>query len=427
MALPSAAVDHYRQQQAISVAAAQQVDRLWRRNIGSEFDLGWVTIAQDVFTIVAAAQAAAAASGTGYVPTVLAQQDIDPDQTATVDPSRFAGGTADGRSLEGLLQGAPYVAKAAIGQGKAVQAAVLTGGIWLQQVVLDSIRDADRQAVQATMAVTPKAGGWVRMLNPPSCKFCVMLAGKFYRWNAGFQAHPHCDCRHIPTAESLAGDISVDPYAYFNSLDRGMQDKVFGKNDAEAVRNGGDMYRVINTRMRGLADDKLKQTPGRNRGWQSRRWDSPSKMTVDQVIGAAGGSRTETVRLLRENGFITGDQIAGGNLAGNIPNDLAAGALGRGGTRKGATQAYRRAVATGVRDPLEPATQTAAERRLHSAVLAKEAVEQGRNPFAGNSARTPLTPQIRDLVEKNYRRQVEQAASGSEQLRTLARLLHINL
>lgn len=425
MALPSSAVEHYKQQQHISVDAAQQVDRLWRQNIGAEFDLGWRQIAQDVFTIVAAAQAAAAANGIGYVPAVLAQQDIDPAQVAPIDASRFAGGTGDGRSLEGLIGGAPYVAKAAIGKGKPVQSAVITGGVWLQQVVLDSIRDADRQAVTATMAVSPKAGGWVRMLNPPSCKFCIMLVGKFYRWNQGFQAHDRCDCRHIPTSESIAGDITVDPYAYFHSLDRGMQDKVFGKNDAEALRNGGDIYRVVNTRTRGLADDKLKRTPGRNRGWQSRRWDTPSKMTVDQVLDAANASRTETVRLLRENGYITGDQVAGGNLAGNIPNDLAAGALGRGGTRVGATQAYRRAAATGHRDPLEPATQTAAERRLHSAVLAKQAVDAGRNPFAGNSTRDPLTPQVRELVEKNYQRQLKQLQDGPEQLRALARLLHI--
>lgn len=423
--LPSSAVDHYQQQQAISVAAAAQVDRLWRANLGADFDLGWNAIAEAVFTVVVAAQGAAAANGVGYVPTVLTEQDIDAQQTAAVNPARFAGGTADGRPLETLLHGAPYVAKTAVGQGLSTQAALVQGGIWLQERVLDVIRDADRQAVQATMATTPTVQGWVRMLNPPSCKFCVMLAGKFYRWNQGFRAHPRCDCRHIPSSESIAGDLTVDPYAYFKSLDGKMQDRVFGKNDAEALRQGADIYRVVNTRSRGLVDDAVKRNPKNRAGWQARRWDTPSKLTVDDVLKAAGGDRAKTVQLLRDNGYITGDQVAGGNLIGNIPNPNAAGALGRGGTRKGATLAYRRAVNSGVRDPLEPATQTAAERRLHRAYLAKQAVDAGRNPFANNTARTPLTPQVRDLVEKQYARQVAQLDDGPEQLRVLARRLHI--
>jgi len=426
MPLPSSAVRHYQEQQNIAAAALGDAMELWGR-MGENFDASWSPIAGDLFATVVEAQTSAAASGLRFVPRVLEEQDLDASALAEVNPARFAGGTRDGRPAETLLHGAVYQAKREMLAGATTAQALSSAGVWLSDVVLDVVRDADRQAVGAAMTVTPAAQGWVRMLNPPSCKFCVVLAGKWYRWNQGFQSHPDCDCRHIPGQESTASEHRVDPYAYFHGLPTAEQDRLFGKNDAQAIRDGGDIYRVVNTRSRGLSSDALK-TSGDRRGWQSRRWDSPSKMTIDDVYGAAT-SRDHAVRLLEENGFITGPQTAGGNLIGNtggsLYGDLAAGALGRGGTRKGATAAYRKAIASGVRDPLEPATQTAAERRLHSAVLRKQAADLGRNPFAMNSRRQPLTPEIRALVEADYQRQLKRLADGPEQVRILARLLGV--
>jgi hypothetical protein len=427
MALPPSAISHYQQQQLITIAAATQVRRQWR-TMGDDFELSWQNIATPVFETVAIAQRNAAAAAIEYVPAVLEDQGLDATAVATINPDRFMGGTDDGRPLETLLHGAVYESKSAIGNGATVGQALAVGGGWLQDVIMDAVRDAGRQAASSSITVRPSVQGWVRMLNPPSCKFCIMLAGKFFRWNQGFQAHKRCDCRHIPSSESSAGDLTIDPYAYFHSLSAQDQNRIFGKRDAQAIRDGGDIYKIINTRSRGLADDKLKRTPGHNRGWQSRRWDTPSELTVDDIYDRAR-NRDEAIEMLGQYGYITGDQRAGGNQIGNagggIFGDLAAGALGRGGTRKGAARAYREAIRTGTRDPLEPATQTAAERRLHSAYLAHQAVTQGRNPFATNTAREPLTQEIRDLVERQYQRELAKLASGPEQLRVLARLLGI--
>lgn len=426
MALPQAAIDHYRQQQAITIATAQEVNSLWR-TMGDNFDLSWQAIAPAAFQVVTAGQFQAAQSGLAYTPAVLAEQGIDAPAVATVNPQKFMGGTDDGRPLESLMHGAVYESKSQVAAGASVAQALRVGGEWLTDAVMDAVRDANRQAVSADMTTRPRVGGWVRMLNPPSCKFCVVLAGKFFRWNEGFQSHPDCDCRHIPTSEGIAGDLTLDPYAYFNSLSEKEQNRLFGKNDAQAVRDGGDIYRVVNIRSRGLADDVMKNTAGHNRGWQARRWDTPSKMTVDDIYRAAT-DRADAIRLLEENGFITGEQVAGGNLIGNKPSpygDLAAGSMGRGGTRKGATLAYRNAIASGVRDPLEPATQTAAERRLHEAYLMKQATNQGRNPFAGNSTRNPLTSDVRDLVDRRYERELEKLKTAPQSVLLLARVLGI--
>lgn len=418
--LPQPAVENYQRQQALAVGTAQQVARLWSAAAVDDFDLAWSRVAASIFATVVAAQTQAASDGIAYVPAVLAAQGIDGSAVEQVDAGRFAGGTSEGRPVEYLLGAAPIKAKQSMSIVPDTRTALLAAGDWLTKISLDAVRDANRDATAAQMGVTPKAGGWVRMLNPPSCRRCVILAGKFFRWNTGFLRHPECDCRHVPTSESIAGEFTVDPYAYFRSLDPAGQDKLFGKADAQAIRDGADIYRVANVRMRGLAN-----ASGR-RGWQARRYGSPSLMTVDDVYAAADGNRETAIRLLRKNGFlIDGGQVAGGSILGNVPNDLAAGALGRGGTRKGATLAYRKAVATGVRDPLEPATQTAAERRLHSAYLQKQAVDRGSNPFAVNSASNPLTPAVRALVERNYARQVDQLDRAPEEVRTLARLLGI--
>lgn len=429
MTVPAAAALHYREQQAIALTAVRQVDQLWRRGMGDNFDLTFGGIARELFAVLIAAQTTAAASGLAYVPAVLAEQGLDPAELAPVNPARFAGGTSEGMPVEHLLAGAPIKAKEQMLLAQNTQAALAYAGSWLGQITLDAVRDAGRDAAAAGMITRPEASGWVRMLNPPSCKRCVILAGKWFRWNEGFQRHPRCDCRHIPGRESTTDDARVDPYAYFRSLDRAGQDKLFGPADAQAIRDGADIYRVANIRVRGLA------TVTGRRGWQARRWGSPTALTIDDVYRIAGDDRAAAVRLMRESGFITGEQVAGGNLVGNGEGAslLAAGALGRGGTRVGATYAYRKAVARGERDPLEPATQTAAERRLHSAVLMKQAVDRGSNPFAANSARNPLTPQIRALVERNYRRELDLLkpdpttgyVPAPEQVQVLARLLGI--
>lgn len=426
MALPQTAIDHYRQQQQIAIRTARDVQNLWR-GMPENFDLGWTEIGAEVFTTVIAGQLAASSTGLAYVDAVLAEQGIAAPADVQVNPARFQGGTRDGRPLESLLHGAVYNAKTAMRDGGTTATALAGAATWLEGVVLDVVRDANRQAVAAGYTARPAVGGWVRMLNPPSCKFCIVLAGKFFRWNQGFQSHPDCDCRHIPTAEAAAGDLTIDPYAYFRSLEEKQQDRLFGRNDAQAIRDGADIYRVVNIRSRGLADDALKNSAGRNRGWQARRWGTPSKMTIDDIYSAAR-SRAHAIELMGENGFIVGDQVAGGSLIGNQPSafgDLAAGALGRGGARRGATSAYRKAVRSGVRDPLEPATQTAAERRLHSAYLKKQAVDRGSNPYAINSLRNPLTPAIREQVERQYQLELQKLDGGPEQLRILARLLGI--
>jgi hypothetical protein len=132
------------------------------------------------------------------------------------------------------------------------------------------------------------------------------LAGKFYRWNEGFERHPQCDCRHIPTTENLAGDLTTDPMAYFDSLTPAEQDATFGAAGAQAIRDGADMGRVVNARRNGgvrkaqlFGKSAFITTVGTGRGGRGG-----PRIMPETIYAIAGEDRAEAIRLLRVHGFI---------------------------------------------------------------------------------------------------------------------------
>lgn len=144
------------------------------------------------------------------------------------------------------------------------------------------------------------------MLNPPSCSRCTVLAGRFYMWNEGFARHPNCDCLHIPSSESVSGDLVVSPDAYFESLTPRQQDKVFTKAGAQAIRDGADISKVVNAR-RGMQKaqvfgrDTLVTTEGTARRRNAGR--APIRLMPESIYDQAK-DRPDAIRLLKLHGFI---------------------------------------------------------------------------------------------------------------------------
>ena len=96
-------------------------------------------------------------------------------------------------------------------------------------------------------AVSVFAGGarYVRVLTPPSCKRCTILAGRVYRSSEAFDRHPGCDCEHWPVGserEALESGLLVDPMEAF---ERG-QVTGLSLSDSRAIRDGADIYKVVN-------------------------------------------------------------------------------------------------------------------------------------------------------------------------------------
>ena len=411
MSLPPAAVTHYRESQALTASVMRRLRSLWAL-MGDDFDLSWATIQARVAEVVAQGQAYAVMTSTEYASVVSEQVGMPAELAGPVNVAAFAGVTGGGEPVAAVARDAVIHAKVAVAGGVGVREALRAGGAWLEKFARNEITAARSDALSAFVAASPTTTGFVRMLNPPSCRNCLVLAGKWFRWNEGFQRHNGCDCTHVPARES-AQEYRTDPYAYFRGMSPAEQDRMFGKEGAQAIRDGADIYRVVNVKQRGASE---------RRGWAGRLYKSPT-VTIEDILKQSRGDRTRALELMRVHGFILPQgQVAGGALAGNAggsPWGYSAGAMGRGGSRKGATAAYRQAVESGNRDILNPATQTAAERRFHQAYLRAEAMRAGRNPFSGSR---PMTALERQVVERDWESQLKYVRSrnASGQVKAVA-------
>ncbi|MCT2042617.1 hypothetical protein M3D15_04610 [Pseudoclavibacter alba] len=351
-----ATASHYRKQQRIAVTAAQDLSALWSSVRTGSIRESWDRKLPMVKAVTTHALEATASSSIGYVDDVLDEQGIrSGGELAEVNLHAFTRLMPDGHEVDDFLEYAPTYAIDLIDDGVPDAVAMQRAGSWMTQTLLTSLADVGRGVVATEMAVRPQVTGYTRMLNPPSCSRCVILAGKWFRWNEGFQRHPRCDCRHVPSNEAPTDGRLVDPYAYFNELSETDQERLFGRSNARAIRLGADIYRVENVRMRGLATARA-----------ARRTGAPSRLTPDQILRVAG-TRGRARRLLEEHGYVTGPQKAGGNIRGNGPAAMGFGQLGKGGRAAAARNAVLDANASGVRDPLNRYTMTAAERRLYDA------------------------------------------------------------
>ena len=123
-----------------------------------------------------------------------------------------------------------------------LQAALAAGGKWLDMAIHTQIADASRGAAGVAIAARPGIG-FVRMVNPPSCSRCAVLAGKFFKWNAGFKRHPRCDCKNVASGETGAAGLTTEPPLY--------QITGLTKGDRKALNEGADLNQVLNAH-RGL-------------------------------------------------------------------------------------------------------------------------------------------------------------------------------
>jgi hypothetical protein len=296
--LPDAAVAHYRAQQRLTVASIAAARRVWAR-MGVDFDRSWAVVGPALTVLVSAGQLGAARNGAAYVPRVLAETGQRDDPVGDIDPRAFAGVASDGRELEPLLYGAVTAAKDSVSGGQTAQGALAQGGRWLDMAVWTQIADAARGATSVGMAARPHVTGYYRMLNPPSCSRCAVLAGRHYRWNQGFLRHPRCDCTHIPVSEA-DDSLKFDPNAYFRSLSESDQNRVFTNAGAQALRDGADMGRVVNAR-RGMSDNGLTTMEAR-RGLGLAR----SARLTPQGIYDLYPDREQAIEQLRRHGYLLG-------------------------------------------------------------------------------------------------------------------------
>lgn len=244
---PEAARRQYRRQQQLAASAVAAARSSWRLLDQHAVDATAVRMLRRLLPAVGSAQLAAATSASTYVGDVLGEQGLDMGPVAEVQPAAFAGVASDGRNLQSLLLTPVGAAKALSAQGVPVQQAMQAGRQRLERIVATQVADAGRLATGVGVAATPGAG-YVRMLNAPSCSRCIVLVDRVYRYNAGFQRHPLCDCIHVPTSEADPQWLDTSSKDYFDSLSEAEQDRIFTRAGAQAIRDGASVSQVVNAR-----------------------------------------------------------------------------------------------------------------------------------------------------------------------------------
>lgn len=313
------AAAHYRTQGRLALAAGRAVAREWQQLDRSNLTSSWQTrTGARAVALVTAAQTAAATGATDYVNRTVAAQGATPDnQGLTVDATAFAGIASDGRPLDTLLYQPIIRAKTLIGGGATLDDAMDQALAELIMIATSEVADAGRGAVGSAIVSDRATTSYVRVLSPPSCSRCALLAGKEYSFSTPFQRHPRCDCVHLPITEYYRSHLT-NPRDYFDSLTAAEQNRVFTNAGAQAIRDGADVGQVVNARrgMYALGEGYGSGLKATYEG-MTRRGFARARMRglptgpggnvrlMPEAIYRIASDREEAIRLLYRYGYLT--------------------------------------------------------------------------------------------------------------------------
>jgi hypothetical protein len=232
--------------------AAREVGRLWSRVDRNDIARSWQQQLPAVVAVVTGGQVLAAGTARPYLDRLLAEYGLSADTDSQLHVARLAGVASDGRALESLMYQPVITALETIQRGGAVDEAMAAGAFSADLITRTQVTDAGRVADGLNVVAERSLHGYIRMLTLPSCSRCIILAGKFYEWNDGFERHPACDCVHIAAPEDDLDDLRTNPKKLFESMTEAEQAKTFTIAGAQAIRDGADMNQVVNVR-RGAA------------------------------------------------------------------------------------------------------------------------------------------------------------------------------
>jgi hypothetical protein len=287
-----------------SLQQARNHHRVLRRLLEAAKRAARATLTRDprpaaVATTVGSYQFAAATYGSRGI-AAMAE-----DEAPNVNAQAFPGWTAAGFPLTDALE-------AVITEMTQQVEAEVAEEMWrLDRLVASEVADTWRQAEQAEFVSRPEWQNYVRMLTPPSCSRCAILAGRIYRDLEEFKRHPGCDCVMIPVQDwQEAHDKGL--VSSFEALFEARRVRGLSKADEQAIRDGADPQKVINARRGNETADvlghRLKVTTEgttRRSAWRRANPDKPYRLRPEAIYKIANGDRDEAIRLLRAYGYIT--------------------------------------------------------------------------------------------------------------------------
>ena len=269
--VPESSQKSHDTQQRLTAAAVLASRKSWSKVDPDYIDESWMEAAPAMAAVLTRLQSEAAANGARYIPLSLADQGFEVDPAYNVKPRAVAGFAGAGYAPLDVFESAPIVAKSRISKGWSVTDAMAAGGAILSGITQTAMADAGRQG--QALAIHSRPGvGYVRMLTPPSCSRCAILAGRSSGRTA-FDRHPRCDCTAVPGLRDWEQGLTLNTGDYFESLPSAAdladqfpdmtikerraaghtsQEDVFTKAGAKAIRDGADPTQIVNAR-RGMS------------------------------------------------------------------------------------------------------------------------------------------------------------------------------
>lgn len=192
MSLAGSAAAYYALVSSLSARSRKRALAIWAELDRQSVAASWDRLAKDALLVeVSTAQQMAAIAASRFMGNALDAQAAE-WAGELVNPLALAGIASDGRDLDSLLFQPVLSTLSRLKDHVEVDEAMSMGAAELDAIVGTQVTDASRAAMQVEMAAQPSVTGYVRMLTPPSCGRCAILAGRFYRFSDGFLRHPQC-------------------------------------------------------------------------------------------------------------------------------------------------------------------------------------------------------------------------------------------
>lgn len=324
MSLAGLADQHFNARRLLTATTGARLSRLWTRSVDpDDIFRSWRATIPEAVEVVAEGQERAASDGQDYMDAALMQAGMGPAGVA-VNPVGFSGFTyptrnAPPRPLEESLEYPAFTALDGRRRGASSSRSMASGLDSLVTIGGSSVADAGRAADGAIAAAETAITGYVRQVEANACSRCIILAGRRYRSSEGFSRHPNCLCEHVPIIAGQGSPPIQDSYELFNDLSEADQDRIFTKDGAQAIRDGADIYQVVNAR-RGMSttaggslitESGAGHLRGRARGYAQRQMDrhgvSGPRMMPEEIYKRANGNQRLIREQLERYGYIVPD------------------------------------------------------------------------------------------------------------------------
>lgn len=319
---PDVALDHAATRKALAVQAGAYAEALWSTVDPAAIAASWSAQLSKLLTVLAGAQLKAAESADSYIAAAAEAVGISAATDYAVDRAAFAGVAADGRDLRTLLHEPVITSLSSIKSGRTAAEGLASGRASLSMIVRTEVADAGRNADQAAMTSRRSVTGYVRVVVGKTCSRCVILAGRWYPVNAGFDRHPQCDCIGLPAGQAHAARLVQDPAEVYAGMTASERSRAgWSKADQAAIAEGADLSQVTNIRREGalyVVGGKQATREGTTKrglygGYEldpatgvlrPRRATGRPRLTPNQIFADAKDDRDTAIRLLQEYGYL---------------------------------------------------------------------------------------------------------------------------